>query len=237
MSELLSGEPVYFGDAGFLGGKADNSGSYTYHKDSVDRDDYSKPDWTSSYTVYRVGFYLSDHSIKSGSIAFRKKSHEKSFFMRFNFHKYKILTPLLYAIDFIDLIMGKSVYSASSSRDLLIWKLTTDHAANAGALKFARSRAITRFTNWIPNNFRIPPFEGDRLGFVATFGKSDAHLHRYVEYLKTRKYMVLKWMNTDYKGLDRIGLYKLLDVPDSINKSLGFDELLNSASDAWKPFD
>ena len=231
LKDIFKTNPIYFGDSNFLTGSQSQSGNMTFHKDSVDRLNFSLSDWQSPYTVIRVAIFFLDHSKYSGAISFRKKSHMGDRFKRTKLIK----SPLIFLIDFIELIFGISVYASTKPNDLVIWKLTTDHAANSNALKFSINKAITKFTNWIPSFLKLPKFKGERLGFVATFGIRDHHLERYIRYLKTRNYMLDHWKNSNYQNKTKVGLYDLEDVGKEVSSK--FDYFKSKAHDNWKPID
>jgi hypothetical protein len=46
--------------------------------------------------------------------------------------------------------------------------------------------------------FFFAPSERDRVGLFLSFGLNDAHLERFIAYLKKRKYMIPIWKNSKY---------------------------------------
>jgi hypothetical protein len=182
-TEILGAKPVYFGDGGVMGGII--GGSMEWHKDNPDRNDERGPDWRSRYTLIRMGIYLQDHSRHSGGLGIRDRSHN---------------TP--------DLRVGKPMAVQSEVGDLLVWYLRTTHAGFAARLRFARNTffPIRVLKRLVGPQYRLPPiFEplpdrspDERLAIFYTYGQRDAHLDRYLQYLKSRSYAVEQWQATKY---------------------------------------
>jgi hypothetical protein len=79
-----------------------------------------------------------------------------------------------------------------------VWSLRTTHSGNGVLLKFPR---------WVhPEPAQIPKIpprliakpDGDRLAVFAALGLDDADHDRYVEYMKTRTYMVNSFRASHY---------------------------------------
>lgn len=160
---LDSDEIWYAGDSSFT----INSGQRGFHKDNVDRQDPNGPDWQGRYTILRFGIYLQDHGSHTGGVNLRAKSHNTTD------HSY-----------------GKNVYVRTRVGDVAVWSLRTTHSGNGVLLKFPKSASpepseIPKIPKW-----RIAKADGDRVAIFAALGLNDAHHDRYVEYLKTRTYMV-----------------------------------------------
>lgn len=236
ITELVGSDPVYFGD-GNITPNSDvyhvEEGDGMVHKDCIDRNDYSKPDWLSPYTGLRVGFYTNDHRNHSGGVTLIKGSHVRSIFPRHIFYR----KPLIYVLDLFEIITGKAVYADVSPRDLVIWKLTTDHAGNARVLRWGKNRPITRFTNFLPKSFSKDSISGLRVALFVTFGADDNHLSRYIAGQKRRIQSVNSWLASDYTGTERNGrlkLFKLRDVGDELKKPSP-DEIARMAKPNWEP--
>ena len=169
---LGSDEIVYAGDSSFTV----NSSQHGWHKDNADRDDPNAPDWQGRYTILRFGIYLQDHDKHTGGLNLRARSHD---------------TP--------SLTEGRNVYVRTRPGDLAVWSLRTTHSGNGTLLKFPRwvypepGHNIAKRFWWRP----AQP-DGDRIAVFAALGLDDAHHHRYVDYLKTRKYMVDIWRRSHY---------------------------------------
>lgn len=160
---LDSDEIWYAGDSSFT----INSGQRGFHKDNVDRQDPDGPDWKGRYTILRFGIYLQDHWSHTGGVNLRAKSHNTT-----------------------DHAYGKNVYVRTRVGDVAVWSLRTTHSGNGVLLKFPKSASpepseIPKIPRW-----RIAAADGDRVAVFAALGLDDAHHDRYVEYLKTRTYMV-----------------------------------------------
>ncbi|WP_112237843.1 phytanoyl-CoA dioxygenase family protein [Kribbella monticola] len=162
---------VYCGDSAFTV----NGVQRGFHKDNADRVDPKAPDWNGRYTILRFGVYLQDHYRHTGGLNLRHRSHN---------------TP--------DLIVGKNVYVRTRPGDVAVWSLRTTHSGNATLLRFPKSYAALphqhdKFPSWL-----VAPRDGDRIALFAALGLDDAHMSRYVDYLKTRKYMCDIWRRSHY---------------------------------------
>lgn len=220
ITEVLPQKPVYFGDSSLTVNKGESfigEGSHEYHKDCADRSDFNAPDWTrpEPYSLIRMGIYLDDFSIKSGGIAFRKKSHKPER-IRKRFER----RPLIYILHFWDLLVGRAYYSAPKSGDLVMWYLNTDHAGNARFLKFSPKRAITKYINFFPSFLTSRPNKETRRVLFFVFGVRDKHLERYVEQNKTRDFMINSWMKSKYKRshLEDEYFFDLIDVGEDLRQ-------------------
>jgi hypothetical protein len=162
---------VYTGDSAFTV----NGVQRGFHKDNADRVDPNAPDWNGRYTILRFGVYLQDHYRHTGGLNLRHQSHN---------------TP--------DLNVGKNVYVRTRVGDVAVWSLRTTHSGNGTLLKFPKSRAPLPHEHADYPKWRIASKDGDRIALFAALGLDDAHMSRYVEYLKTRKYMCDIWSRTRY---------------------------------------
>jgi hypothetical protein len=168
---LGSDDIWYAGDSSFT----INSGQRGFHKDNVDRQDPNGPDWNGRYTILRFGIYLQDHWKHTGGLNLRAKSHNTA-----------------------DHTFGKNVYVRTRVGDVAVWSLRTTHSGNGTLLRFPKSYAPLphqhdKFPRWL-----VAARDGDRIALFAALGLDDAHMARYVEYLKTRKYIVDIWRRTRY---------------------------------------
>lgn len=205
---LGSDEIVYAGDSSFTV----NSSQHGFHKDNADRDDPLAPDWQGRYTILRFGIYLQDHYRHTGGLNLRARSHNE-----------------------VSLKAGKNVYVRSRTGDLAVWSLRTTHSGNGTLLSFPRwvypepGHNISKRFWWRP----AKP-DGDRIAVFAALGLDDAHHHRYVDYLKTRKYMVDIWRRSSYDE-DTLAVAKsngltVRDLPAEIE---GDDTA--GRNEVWKP--
>ncbi len=183
--QILGREDIlYGGDSTFT----INSNSHNYHKDNTDRKDPNGPDWRGRYTVLRIGLYLQDHRRHSGGLNLREGSHNTT-----------------------DESEGRNVYVRTGVGDVAVWSLRTSHAGYG---------TLLRFPWWIDphpsDDGKYPkwwrPYKmatDDRMALFAALGLDDDHHARYVEYLKTRTYIVGMWRNSVY---DDETLAKAADV-------------------------
>jgi hypothetical protein len=162
---------VYAGDSAFTINRMQRG----FHKDNADRVDPNAPDWNGRYTILRFGMYLQDHYRHTGGLNLRHQSHN---------------TP--------DLSVGKNIYVRTRVGDVAVWSLRTSHSGNGTLLKFPKSSApLPRHHNKFPK-WLVTAKDGDRIALFAALGLDDAHMARYVDYLKTRKYMCDIWRRSKY---------------------------------------
>jgi hypothetical protein len=184
---------VYYGDSSFT----IIPGTPGYHKDNADRTDQKAPDWTGDpYTQLRFGIYLQDHTKHSGGLNLREKSHNT-----------------------VSLKEGKTVYLKTRVGDVGVWSLRTSHSGGG---------TLLRFPGWVypePGDTKYPSFlvapaHKERVSLFLALGADDKHADRYVEYLKTRKYMADSYRKAFYdedtlKEAEKIGL-RVRDVRTEI---------------------
>lgn len=174
--EVLGNDEIYyFGDSTV----SINPKKSGFHKDCVDRKDKTGRDWEDTYTVIRLGIYLQDHKKHSGGLCLRDKSHHD-----------------------ISVNKGKIVNVKSEVGDVIIWKLTTTHSANANILRFIPSVSLhPRIARKLPS-FVFEPTVRPRIALFLTFGKEDIHSERFIKFLASRQYMVDKWEKIKYSADD-----------------------------------
>ncbi len=149
---------IYFGDSSYQIG----TGLRGFHRDCLDRDFQSGPDWQSKYTLIRLGLYLQDHSTFSGGLKVKPGTHEKA--------------------------DGSSVFINNKPGDLVAWSLKLLHSGNAVKLKLFPNVCIDNqgIENRIPN-FLKKEEEQERISLFMTFAAESAHVERYIrEYEMTR---------------------------------------------------
>jgi hypothetical protein len=221
-ARILGDTPVYYGDSGCNFGQQ----SFGFHKDNVDRQNVDAPDWNGRYTQIRFGLYLQDHAWHSGGLRVIPKSHNA------------VSNP-----------GAKPVNVRTRLGDLVVWNLRTDHAGAAMMLRFlpwvyveipewARRKLMegsrTPGCRYLvplaePVSMRVPRVllasEGpERAALFFSMGREDAHLERYLTYLKTRAYAIELWKNSEYgpdvgeavRGKD----IKVIDMGEEIRRQL-----------------
>ncbi|MBK9264064.1 MAG: hypothetical protein IPM54_30210 [Polyangiaceae bacterium] len=179
---LGCGKLVYFGDSTAKVGIFGRG----YHKDNADRNDPKAPDWVGRYTLIRFGIYLQDHTRHSGGLNIRAGSH-----------------------NWTDLERGRTVYMDTALGDVVIWSLRTSHSANGMLLKgpLCRIHLGPKQLRFVPESL-LRPYERERVAMFFTVGLDDAHLERYLGYVKKRAYMIDIWKRSPWN-------------PDLIAKSAG----------------
>lgn len=191
----------YFGDSSFSIA-AKGSG---FHKDSKDREKIDSPEFKDkNYSLLRLGIYLQDHSEHSRGLCLRSESH---------------LYP---TID-----KGKIINVKSEIGDVVIWKLTTTHSANANAISLFPNYPIhPKMIRFIPNFMRQKSIE-QRMAIFMCFGIEDNYASSYLNYLKTRQYAVTRWMNSNYsqQTIDnmthkKVKVYDSFDINEIDNNSV-----------------
>ena len=170
--QILGDTPVYFGDSSVRIG----SHGRGYHKDNADRDDYNAPDWTNDpYTLIRFGIYLQDHSQHSGGLNIRKGSHMTTSNAK-----------------------GRTIYANTSIGDLVVWNLRTSHSGNGFLLKgLPWLHLPPGIGKYLPHIITRDTGE-QRVALFMTLAVQDAHLDRYLDYAKTRTYMVDIWKQSTW---------------------------------------
>jgi hypothetical protein len=200
---LLGSDDIWYsGDSSFT----INSGQRGFHKDNVDRQDPNGPDWKGRYTLLRFGIYLQDHWKHTGGLNLRAKSHNTAD------HSY-----------------GENVYVRTRVGDVAVWSMRTTHSGNGVLLKFPRwvhpePKDIPNIPKW-----RIAKADGDRVAVFAALGLDDAHHDRYVQYMKTRTYLVNSFRASHYDdetlelaakaGLNVRDIGKEIEGDDSVGKN------------------
>jgi hypothetical protein len=150
--EILGTEKlIYFGDSSYQIG----TGLRGFHRDCLDRQFQSGPDWESQYTLIRLGLYLQDHSTYSGGLKVKPGTHEKP--------------------------DGPSVFVNNKPGDLVAWSLKLLHSGNAVKLKWLPSLRIDNqgVENRIPN-FLKQEEEQERISLFMTFAAESSHVERYI---------------------------------------------------------
>jgi len=194
-AQILGDTPVYYGESTFNTGQF----SFEFHRDNADRRDGNAPDWKGKYTQINFAFYLQDHAWHSGGLRIIPRSHNA------------VSTPSC-----------KPRNVRTRVGDLVVWNLRTLHAGAATMLRLlpltyveptglALEKSHERPRTWYrylvpvdkPVSMRIPRFliagEGpERAAMFFTMGREDAHMERFVSYLKTRTYAVERWKNSEY---------------------------------------
>ena len=142
---------IYFGDSSYQIG----TGLRGFHRDCLDREFQSGPDWQSKYTLIRLGLYLQDHSTFSGGLKVKPGTHEKA--------------------------DGSSVFINNKPGDLVAWSLKLLHSGNAVKLKLFPNVCIDNqgIENRIPN-FLKKEEEQERISLFMTFAAESAHVERYI---------------------------------------------------------
>lgn len=186
---VLDAQGVYFGDS-TVSYKKYGAG---FHKDNSDRHDPKAPDWKSNYYVYRFALYLQDCAEHSGGITLRNGGHK---------------SPLVSE--------GKIVNVKTAKGDIVCWKLTMSHSANARILKFAPNWNLhPRIMRRVPMFF-CKPYDAERLAMFFTIAAEGPTMDRFIDYLLTRSYGIENFKQQKFelemvKRAESNGL-KILDV-------------------------
>lgn len=181
----------YFGDSS-LSFDVKTSG---FHKDSRDRENMDSPEFKDlKYSLLRIGIYLQDHSMHSKGLAIRDKSH---------------LIP--------QVNRGKIINAKTEVGDVIIWKLTTTHSANADIISLFPNYAINpKITRFLPELLKIKSVK-PRIALFACFGIKDNYAESYFEYLKTRSYAVERWKQSIYTDENVLKMKKNNVIVDTVD--------------------
>ncbi len=191
-----------------------NSGQRGFHKDNTDRNDVNAPDWqTDRYTVLRFGIYLQDHTRHSGGLNLRSGSH-----------------------DVAANNVGENIYVRTGVGDVAVWSLRTTHSGNGALLRWppnatVEPRMVKKLPKWKAKGVGTE----QRMAIFAALGLNDAHHDRYVDYLKTRRYMVDIFRKSIYDAetlaeAEKAGLH----VRDVRTEIQGDDTV--GKNEKWEPF-
>lgn len=168
VKELLGETPVYIGDSDI----SYNVRGMSLHKDNPDRAHVEAPDWRTPYTILRMGIYLQDYRTHSGGLILRDRSH-----------------------NYISRWKGKIINVRLQPGDLVLWSLRTTHSGGAKRFKLFPNWDINPYICRFLPSFLFTPFHEKREALFLSYGKDDAHMRRYIDYLKTRDYAVKRWKN------------------------------------------
>ena len=163
---------VYYGDSLV----AIREGTPGFHKDNADKFDGKAPDWQSPYTQIRFGIYLQDHYTHSGGLNVREGSHNK-----------------------VNTTEGKVHQLRTRVGDLGVWNMRASHSAAATILRWPFNFVqpapsdVKKYPKWL-----LAPKDGKRMALFAALGADDEHLSRYVDYLKSRAYMIQIWKRSHW---------------------------------------
>ena len=178
--QILGCTPVYFGDSSCVKSLQPYQGAW--HTDNADRLDVNAPDWKGKYDIIRFAIYLQDHRKYSKGLMVKECSH---------------LSPK-------HANKGRIRYFASQPGDLIVWNMRTVHCGNAGIIKGWENYPIEPSkTKYIPKIFMLSGGPLERIGLFTAFGANGAHLERYLNYLKTRQYMVNRWRAAEFTNNTR----------------------------------
>jgi hypothetical protein len=191
VSEILGGQPVYFGESRCLVERFNGRKSGGYHKDNPDRINPDGPDWKSPYKVVRIGIYLQDHKDHSGGLGLKNGSHKDP------------VAPF-------GKIIGNFTNAPTQPGDVLIWYLTTSHVGYvklveifSTRLPMAKKKGMfinNQLYDRIPSMF-VKPIHQERIVLHCCYGlENSPHLDRYIEYCKHRTYAVNGWKNIRYSS-------------------------------------
>jgi len=183
--ECLGSDTLYyFGDSSI---SINREGKGGFHKDSKDRDKKDSKEFKDvNYSLLRMGIYLQDYSKYSKGLCLRSESH-------------------LYQ----SIGKGKIINIKSEIGDVLIWKLTTTHSANAGVISLFPNYSFHPNVAKLFPDFLKQKSYNPRTAIFMCFGLEDNYAVDYREYLKTRQYAIDRWKESRYDEEDISYLNKL----------------------------
>ncbi len=170
---LGSDSLYYFSDSNLSINKAGKGG---FHKDSTNRHKKDSKEFTDiNYSLLRAGIYLQDHAKSSKGLCLRDGSH------------------LDHSCG-----TGKIINVKSEIGDVIIWKLSTTHSANAQVISmFPNTSFHPLIARFVPD-FLKQEAASPRVVLFMCFGLKDDYAEEYIEYLKTRQYAVDRWEHSNY---------------------------------------
>jgi hypothetical protein len=172
--ECLGSESLYyFADSNLSINKAGKGG---FHKDSTNRHKKNSKEFTDiNYSLLRAGIYLQDHAKSSRGLCLRAESH---------LHQ--------------SCGIGRIINVKSEIGDVIIWKLTTTHSANAQVISmFPNTSFHPLIARFVPD-FLKQEAASPRVALFLCFGLKDEYAIEYREYLKTRQYALDRWVHSNY---------------------------------------
>lgn len=184
-----------------------------WHKDNTDRLDGDAPDWQSSYTQLRFGIYCQDHSKHTGGLNLRERSH-----------------------DIKNLTAGPLRYITARPGDLAVWSMRITHSGNGMLLRWPwRDTVVGPYDQDKVPAWKVAKAKEDRIAIFAHLGANDEHAQRYLDYLKTRTYMVEAWRQRPYddearRAAEAAGI-TLRDLPAEV-----MDDPNAGLNPDWEPF-
>nr|WP_321234176.1 hypothetical protein [uncultured Psychroserpens sp.] len=170
---LNSDKLYYFADSNLSINRAGKGG---FHKDSTNRHKKDSKEFTDiDYSLLRMGIYLQDHANSSRGLCLREGSH---------LHQ--------------SCGIGKIINVKSEIGDVVIWKLSTTHSANAQVISmFPNTSFHPLIARFVPD-FLKQEAANPRVVLFMCFGLKDDYAIEYREYLKTRQYAVDRWQHSNY---------------------------------------
>jgi hypothetical protein len=211
---LLGGEPTYFGDSTATADRTVPS-TLGFHKDNPDKLNERAPDWgPQRFPVLRMALYLQDHVQHSGGLGLRDRSHRT-----------------------IDTSVGDPFAAPTAKGDVVVWSLRTSHTGFASrphvfpdaflpmgvqARLTMRARGALDRPRLLFRALERP----ERMAMFASFGTDGPLLRRFIRYLKTRRYAVMAWKNSEYTDdLRAEAVRKGLRVIDTPAEVRGIDPM------------
>ncbi|EWT01587.1 hypothetical protein N865_09900 [Intrasporangium oryzae NRRL B-24470] len=183
-----------------------------WHKDNTDREDSEAPDWDDRYTQLRFGIYLQDHTQHTGGLNLKLGSHDRC-----------------------DLSSGETIYVKNEPGDLLVWSMRMTHSGAGTLLKDPTARfPEPKEWNAFPAE-QIAPAHDERMAVFVHLGADDKHGRRYLDYLKTRTYMVGAWRKAPFTP----EIIQALEAADIVVRDLPAevrDDKRAGLNANWEPF-
>lgn len=196
--ECLDSEKLYyFADSSLSINRAGKGG---FHKDSTNRHIKGSKEFTDiNYSLLRMGIYLQDHGKSSRGLCLREGSH---------LHQ--------------SCSVGKILNVKSEIGDVVIWKLSTTHSANAQVISmFPNTSFHPLIARFVPDIFKQEA-TNPRIALFMCFGLNDDYAKEYREYLKTRQYAVDRWVKSKYTE-ENIQAMKKLNI--EVYNDFNLDEI------------
>lgn len=183
-----------------------------WHKDNTDRLDRDAPDWDDQYTQLRFGVYLQDHTEHGGGLNLKVASHV-----------------------ICDLTSGETIYVKNNPGDMLVWSMRMTHSGAGTLLKDPKARypEPNEWNAFPPDQYA--PEHDERMAIFAHIGADDKHGRRYLDYLKTRTYMVDAWKRRPFTAehlaeLEAAG-FTVRDMPAEVK-----DDPRAGKNAQWEPY-
>ena len=156
---LETPELIYCGDSSVQYGEAARG----FHKDNVERYDGSHDDWIGDYGLIRCAFYCQDHTVHSGGLKVRLRSHNIATHLR-----------------------GKIADVGTQYGDVVLWSMRLTHSGNNKKLRLLGGLPLHPRLEMVCPAFLTLTEQARRISCFCSFARPGSHAERYIANLNVR---------------------------------------------------